>query len=116
MQRNLITEWTNIDNADDPAGFIRRMDLARYGRESDPVMYQLVGELLEVTEGQKILDIGCGTGGAVQVFARHVGGTGKVVGVDISKTMIDEARRRTRGLDFPMDFRHGDAHRLPLSR
>jgi ubiquinone/menaquinone biosynthesis C-methylase UbiE len=117
MPRNLITEWTHIDKADDPTSFIRRMDLARFGRESDPAMYQIVGELLDVAEGQKILDVGCGTGGAVgavQVFARRVGGTGKVVGVDISKTMVDEALRRTHGLSLSMEFRQGNAHRLPF--
>lgn len=113
-QRSLIDAWTNIDNAEDPTSFVRRMDQARYGRESEPSQYQTVAELLDVNEGQEILDVGCGTGGAVHVFGSRVGGAGRVVGLDISKTMIDEARRRTAGLSLPIEFRQGDAHRLPF--
>ncbi|HJS83156.1 MAG TPA: methyltransferase domain-containing protein, partial [Nitrososphaera sp.] len=113
-QRSLIDAWTNIDKADDPTSFVRRMDQSRYGRETEPAQYQTVADLLDVNESQEILDVGCGTGGAVQVLGSRVGGSGRVVGLDISKTMIDEARRRTAGLSLPIEFRQGDAHRLPF--
>ena len=114
VPRNLIEAWTNIDKATDPISFIRRMDQSRYGRENEPAQYKTVSELLDVDEGQQVLDVGCGTGGAAQVFARRVGGAGKVVGLDNSATMIDEARRRTTALSLPLEFRLGDAHRLPF--
>jgi SAM-dependent methyltransferase len=114
MQTNLIQAWTNIDKAADPTSFVRRMDQARAGHENNPAQYAGVADLLDVVEGQNILDVGCGTGGAVRVFAERTGGAGRVVGLDISKTMIHEARRRTSGLSLPVEFREGDAHRLPF--
>jgi len=45
-------------------------------------------------------------------MARLVGSTGRVVGVDISETMIDEARRRTGSLGLPVEFEVGDCQEL----
>ena len=53
-----------------------------------------VTRILEGLElrGARVLDIGCGTGGAVFVMAdRHA--AGHVVGVDVGASLIEEARR-----------------------
>jgi ubiquinone/menaquinone biosynthesis C-methylase UbiE len=43
--------------------------------------------------GERVLDIGCGTGGTTEELAGAVGG-GQVLGVDISQTLIGAARAR----------------------
>ena len=59
--------------------------------------------------GQRLLEIGCATG----TFTAWVGNASgaRVLGVDISPDLIDEARRRLPGLDFEI----ADAHALPFA-
>ena len=44
--------------------------------------------------GERVLDIGCGTGVTTAPYARAVGPSGHVTGVDISRPMLEAARRR----------------------
>jgi SAM-dependent methyltransferase len=44
--------------------------------------------------GEKVLDIGCGTGTTTGRLAAAVGASGHVLGVDISEPLIDAARRQ----------------------
>lgn len=53
---------------------------------------------LQLQPGQRVLDLGCGTGLALPALAEAVGPTGEVVGVDGSPQMLARARRRTRAL------------------
>lgn len=52
-----------------------------------------------LTEGQHVLDVGCGTGQSALVAAKIVGKTGHVLGVDISPPMLDLAVARAKS--FP---------------
>lgn len=49
---------------------------------------------LKPEKGERILDIGCGCGQTSLDLASRVGGTGSVLGVDISKPMLEVARQR----------------------
>lgn len=42
--------------------------------------------------GERVLDVACGTGVVARVAAKHVGPTGRVVGVDLNPGMIAVAR------------------------
>lgn len=44
--------------------------------------------------GEAVLDVGCGCGTRLVELARRVGAEGRAVGVDVSKPMLEEARRR----------------------
>jgi ubiquinone/menaquinone biosynthesis C-methylase UbiE len=68
-------------------------------------------ELLELAEGDAVLDVGCGTGDDARALAMAVSGVA-VIGIDASEERITEARRRALGLPRPVDFRVGDAYRL----
>jgi ubiquinone/menaquinone biosynthesis C-methylase UbiE len=67
--------------------------------------------LLELREGDLVLDVGCGTGSDARAIAGLVPGV-SVMGVDASEETIEAARRETLGLPRPVDFRVGDAHAL----
>jgi SAM-dependent methyltransferase len=47
-----------------------------------------------VTPGERVLEVGCGTGAATVPLAEVVGDTGEIVGIDISEPMLAAARER----------------------
>ena len=58
------------------------------------------------------LDLGCGTGWAVCYAATLLEGKGRLVGIDISKGMIEKAKRHALG--FPtVEFLEANAENLP---
>jgi hypothetical protein len=67
-------------------------------------------DALKPREGEHIIDIGCGCGQTSLALAARVGPTGSVVGVDISKPMLDVANRRPRPTpNLRVAFRKMDA-------
>jgi SAM-dependent methyltransferase len=58
---------------------------------------RLAQEALAPEAGERILDIGCGTGATTLALADAVGAQGAVVGVDVSATLLSVARERARG-------------------
>ncbi|MFV2103456.1 class I SAM-dependent methyltransferase [Micromonospora sp. LOL_024] len=47
---------------------------------------------LNLSEGQSVLDVGCGQGACTVPAAHAVGPTGPVVGIDVASAMVDGAR------------------------
>ncbi|MGO9058429.1 MAG: methyltransferase domain-containing protein [Candidatus Binataceae bacterium] len=68
--------------------------------------------LLELRPGNRVIDVGCGLGDNARELASLVGSRGRVVALDASETMVDEARKRSVGSNLPIDFVTGDAHAL----
>jgi SAM-dependent methyltransferase len=54
--------------------------------------------LAAVQPGERVLDIGCGSGATSMTLARLVGPTGRVTGLDVSGPMIELARKRSVGM------------------
>ena len=54
--------------------------------------------------GERVLDVGCGTGGTTAELARAVGPLGRVVGVDISEPLVAAARsKQLANASFALD-------------
>ena len=71
-------------------------------------------DLARVTGGERLLDIGCGTGAlAIEAKAR-IGPSGFVAGIDPSARMIARARRKAQRRALAIDFREAAAERLPF--
>ena len=101
--------WTRIDAAADPTAFVRELD-AISARDTVRAQKELTYRLLAVGAGDRVLDVGCGTGEDVRALARLVGPAGRAVGVDVSETVLAEARRRAEGEAgeaLPVEFRPG---------
>jgi SAM-dependent methyltransferase len=68
---------------------------------------------LNLGAGDSVLEVGCGTGDDLPALAAAVA-PGRVVGVDVSESLVDEARRRTREFG-EIEIMVGDAHALPFA-
>jgi arsenite methyltransferase len=72
--------------------------------------------LMDLRPGERVLDLGCGSGWATRLLARLVGegpdGFGQVVGVDVSDEMIGRARAASRDFENVM-FVVGSAQQIP---
>lgn len=71
-------------------------------------------EKLSAQPGEKILEIGFGTGHCLVALAKAVGPTGRVTGLDISEGMLAIARERLQpeGMSERVDLHAGDAVKL----
>ena len=61
--------------------------------------------------GERVLDLGCGSGGAGRAAAQIVGESGIVVGVDSCRRVLEVARERAPQ-DAPVAFVHAAAQRM----
>ena len=64
----------------------------------------------DVTAGQSVLDVACGTGIVARTAAKRVGPNGRVVGVDLNQAMLTVAERVCPRLEF----RLADVTALPF--
>jgi SAM-dependent methyltransferase len=67
--------------------------------------------LLPSVEGQRVLDIGCGPGLYVEWLIEH---GARVVGIDISREMVERARQRVK--DGALFYQHDIAQPLTFAR
>jgi ubiquinone/menaquinone biosynthesis C-methylase UbiE len=82
------------------------------------ILLQPVADILidraKIKAGERILDVGCGSGSTSFAFAKAVGPSGHVTGVDISAPMLARAREVTpRGA--PVEFILADATVHPFA-
>lgn len=82
--------------------------MGQWSRQLAPLFVEFVG----VRDGEKVLDVGCGTGSLSATLAR-VTKAAQIVGIDASKGFIDYARRQIA--DPQVTFEVGDAQNLPCS-
>jgi len=72
--------------------------------------------LASLKEGETVLDLGSGAGFDCFLAANKVGKKGKVIGVDMTPEMIDEARRNARKGNYKnVEFRLGEIENLPVA-
>src|SRR5215207_2139470 len=62
-----------------------------------------------VREGETVVDLGSGAGIDVFLSANKVGGSGKVIGIDLTDEMLEKARRNAKENGYTnVEFRKGD--------
>ena len=71
-------------------------------------------EIARLAPGERVLDVGCGTGTLAIAAKRRVGPTGAVHGIDPSPEMIDRATRKAAQQGADVGFRTGVAEALPF--
>lgn len=70
---------------------------------------------IDLGEGEAVLDLGCGAGLDLLHYARLVGPTGKVIGLDLSPSMLAKARANLASQGVTNGaFLHAPADAIPL--
>ncbi|GAB4277584.1 MAG: arsenite methyltransferase [Coriobacteriia bacterium] len=72
--------------------------------------------LVELSEGEVVLDLGSGAGIDCFLAAKRVGDSGRVIGVDMTPEMLERARANAREGGFDnVEFRLGEIEHLPVA-
>lgn len=87
-------------------------------RAVNPGHRAIVGSLLDhldLQPGQKVLEVGCGSGAIARWIAERLGGPG-LIAADVNKFLLNEARMiaADAGIADDIQFKEGDAHSLPF--
>jgi SAM-dependent methyltransferase len=106
-------DFARVDAAPAPHALVATLD-AVAAREGIRRLKQRGLDMLELSAGQRLLDVGSGTGDDVRVLAGMLAGTGLVVGVEPSAVLLVEARRRAGDSALRSGFVGGDARHLPF--
>jgi protein-L-isoaspartate(D-aspartate) O-methyltransferase len=77
----------------DRAIVTKRLDGVRISSSSQPAIMAIMLEQLDIQPGQRVLEIGAGTGYNAALLAHLVGPTGRVVTVDIDDDIVAAARQ-----------------------
>ncbi len=73
-------------------------------------------DLLGIGPGQRVLEVGIGSGAVIRDLAARPNAPAEIVAVDINEYLLDEARglAAEMGEGASIDFRYGDAEGLPF--
>lgn len=72
-------------------------------------------EFADLKVGEKVVDVGCGTGVLARLAWPLVAPSGEVIGIDLSAQMLEVARRRAEEQGLRISWERGDAAALPAS-
>ncbi len=87
----------------------------RYAKETESAGLGCanLNPFLDIRAGEKVLDLGCGSGGQSILLAEKVGTAGSVTGIDLTTEMIDKAKAKNPPENVV--FLTADMHSLPFS-
>jgi ubiquinone/menaquinone biosynthesis C-methylase UbiE len=107
-----MAEMTNFTQADtSPAFFIDFLEFLD-NQESVKTLRAESNRKLNICAGHKVLDVGCGIGGATIPIGEINGPTGLAAGVDLSSAMIEHAMKRAANQPW-IKFHIADACSVP---
>ncbi|ELZ86572.1 alkanonic acid methyltransferase [Haloferax elongans ATCC BAA-1513] len=122
MAPDTAAEQSTDSNARSPAT-IAQSFYTRWARLYDTLARRAPGvgtvrseaaDALDLSPGDTVVEMGCGTGANLPYLAERVGTDGTVVGVDFSPGVLDVARERVR--DYPnVHLVRADATQPPLA-
>lgn len=113
-QQDNVAHFNAVDQSTDPGFFTRFMDKS-HTLSSIRIYRQAMIDQLSIQAGATLLDVGCGAGNDAQELAQLVGASGRVVGIDASESMINEARARVSETHLPLEYHVAEAYQLPFA-
>jgi ubiquinone/menaquinone biosynthesis C-methylase UbiE len=87
--------------------------LLTLGREG--ALRERLADLARLAPGERVLDVGCGTGSLALAAKRRVGPAGTVRGVDASPEMVNQARAKSARAGLDVAFQVARAEALPFA-
>jgi ubiquinone/menaquinone biosynthesis C-methylase UbiE len=111
----LTDPWHRVDESGEADRLIQVLEEA----DSAPGWAELRRTWLDfsgVRSGDRVLDVGCGTGVVTRDLAQRVGNRGKVIGIDPSERLVEVAVRRMKefGIEAVVEFRCADGAAIPF--
>ena len=108
--------WRALDAQPNVATLIAGLE-RRGGTPAQRRLRRRFLRFVPVRPGDRVLEVGCGSGVVVRDLAAMVGRRGSVVGVDSSRAVLAAARRlcRPAAAGARIALRAGDGHRLPFA-
>lgn len=117
MEFGRLSVWRDSSRLDDKEAREQaaRLEL-RAGAESEIAARDEYVRLLGVVAGERVLDVGCGSGAVTRTLALRVATGGRAVGLDASGALLNVARElaNTAGLGAIVEFKEGDCRALPF--
>jgi ubiquinone/menaquinone biosynthesis C-methylase UbiE len=113
-EREAATGFRDVDRTGDVGHYVRFLEHAS-GVEQLRQLKRRSYDLMQLQVGDQVLDVGCGLGDDVRALASLVSPSGRAVGVDVSESMIAEARKRSEDTGLSVEFAVGDARRLDFA-
>jgi arsenite methyltransferase len=69
----------------------------------------------ELSVEERVVDVGCGAGIDTLIAAKKIGPDGRVIGVDMTPSMLEKARQAAKETELAnVEFREGYAEALPV--
>jgi protein-L-isoaspartate(D-aspartate) O-methyltransferase len=81
----------------------RPIEIGHGQTNSQPRTVRAMLELLDVSAGQRVLDVGCGSGWTTALLAALTGPTGSVLGLEIVPALVELARRNLSAVRTGVD-------------
>ena len=106
-----LKDFTNLDNSEISDYLIASME-AHYVCPSMREIKHRAFELLDLKQGDRVVELGCGLGYDAESFGEAVGDRGIVKAIDSSALMINECSKRTTHKN--VEYLHADANNLPF--
>jgi len=112
-----LSPWRDSAGIDDAQAreHAARLEL-RAGADSEIAVRDEYVSLLGVVPGERVLDVGCGSGAATRTLAQRVCPGGHVVGMDTSSALLKVASKLAEkaGQNKGVEFKVGDCRALPF--
>lgn len=113
-----LSAWRDTEGLSEAKAREQAARLEHRGRAEDEAAArnEYLG-LLGLTAGERVLDVGCGSGVVTRAIAQRVAPGGSVVGIDPSPEFLRIAREyaEAAGLGSAIEWRVADCRRLPFA-
>ena len=116
MEYGRLSIWRDSAELDAAASREHATRLELRARTEDEIaVREEYQRLLDVKPGERVLDVGCGSGVVTRALAERIAPGGQAVGLDVSAALLNIARELAdeTGYGERIQFREGDCRALP---
>jgi SAM-dependent methyltransferase len=114
LMDTLVGKYTTVLLGGAHLGFVPTLEARMRGGYRTVV--RAVVDAANPRPGERIVEVGCGSGAVIRWLARHTELANPLTGVDVNEYLLHEANKLTEeaGLASHIAFQRGDAEALPL--